>query len=84
MPRPRKLIYEGWNAYAEHVLPKNVSPVQRKETRQAFYSGAAHLWDSFIHALGPGEEADPPDLALAEGVQREIDDWLEAIKSGRA
>ena len=84
MMRPRKLIYEGWNQYAEHVLPTNVSRVQCQETRRAFYAGAAHLWDSFIRSLGPGEEADPPELALADGVQREIDEWLDAIKSGRA
>lgn len=80
MPR-RKLIYEGWITYAEHVLPANASAIQRRETRQAFYAGAAHLWSAFIAALGPGEEADPPDLALADGVQKELEDWLEAVKA---
>jgi hypothetical protein len=82
MPQ-RRLIAEGWHAYAEHVLPKDVSAIQRDETRQAFYAGAAHLWGAFISALGPGEEADPPDFALADGVQGEIDEWLEGLKRGR-
>lgn len=82
MPK-RRLIADGWRAYAEHVLPANAPPVQTKETRQAFYAGAAHLWGAFIGALGPGEEADPPDLALADGVQQEIDDWLAEIAGGR-
>lgn len=81
MPK-RKLILEGWSAYAEHVVPKNAPSVQRKETRQAFYAGAAHLWGAFIRALGPDEEADPPDLALADGVQQEIDDWLAEVARG--
>lgn len=84
MSGTRRLIREGWYQYAEHVLPKNAPTVQRHETRQAFYAGAAHLWGAFISALGPGEEADPPDLALADGVQKEIDDWLESLKSGRS
>lgn len=83
MPRPRKLLYEGWSAYAEHVLPKSASQTQRLETRQAFYAGAAHLWSAFISALGPGEEADPPDMALADGVQQEIDAWMADVKAGR-
>lgn len=82
MPK-RKLIESGWRQYAEHVLPRNAPTVQKNETRQAFYAGAAHLWEAFIAALGPGEEADPPDMALAEGVQAEIDAWLEGLKSGR-
>lgn len=80
----RRLIREGWYQYAEHVLPRNAPPAQRQETRRAFYAGAAHLWGAFILALGPGEEADPPDLALAEGVQKKIDQWLEDLNSGRA
>lgn len=79
----RKLIEEGWRGYAEHVLPQGASPVQTRETRQAFYAGAAHLWIGFISALGPGEEADPPDLSLADGVQAEVDEFFSRIKRGR-
>lgn len=80
----KRLIREGWYQFVEHVLPANASAVQKQETRRAFYAGAALLWEAFIAAMGPGEEADPPDLALAEGIQKEIDQWLEDIKSGRA
>lgn len=79
----RKLIEEGWRSYAEHVLPQSAPPIQTQETRQAFYAGAAHLWIAFISALGPGEEADPPDLALADGVQAEVDEFLALVKGGR-
>lgn len=80
----RRLIREGWYQYSERVMPASASAIQKRETRQAFYAGAAHLWEAFIRALGPGEDADPPDLALAEGVQKEIDDWLEGLKRGRS
>lgn len=80
----RRLIREGWYQYSERILPAGASDVQKQETRRAFYAGAAHLWDAFISALGPGEEADPPDLALAEGVDREIKTWLGDMESGRA
>lgn len=79
----RRLIREGWYQYSERVLPAGASAVQKQETRQAFYAGAAHLWGAFISALGPGDDADPPDLALADGVQQEIDDWLEELKRRR-
>lgn len=82
MPK-RKLIYEGWNQYAEHVLPSNCSDVQRRETRQAFYAGAAHLWESFIANLDTASSDETPaDLSLAEGVQDEIDRFKRDLLRG--
>lgn len=84
MSGQRKLIREGWYSYSKHAVPAGASKAQRQETKRAFYSGAVHLWGAFISALGPGDEADPPDLALADGVQNEIDTFIEDVKGGRA
>lgn len=81
----RKLIREGWYAYAEHVLPKDAPAVQRQETRRAFYAGAAHLWESFIANLDTtSDDETPADLSLAEGVQGEIDRFKIDLQDGRA
>lgn len=68
-----KLIEKAWNSYATLVLPANAGPVQRDETRKAFYAGASVLFHTVLRALDDGDDATENDLALVDGISAEID-----------
>jgi hypothetical protein len=78
------LIERGWLTFAEHVLPKNVGPVQRQEMRRAFYSGAGLLFENMTNAVGPDEVSEDAGLDIMASVDAEIRAFLEDVKRGRA
>lgn len=57
--------------------------MQRQECRRAFYSGAAAALELFIQIGDPGFEEDAGILRL-EAIQRELQQFGEDIKEGRA
>lgn len=70
-----KVIEEGWKSYRRTVVPKNASKVQVRETKQAFYAGAAILFETIMILLEPGEEPTVHDLELMMRVQQELAEW---------
>lgn len=58
-------VEEGWITYLQKVLPVNCSPIQRRETKRAFYAGAWYLLQEFKNM--------PDDLSEDAGVA-----WLQA------
>ena len=69
-----EIIKDGWDSYHDLVLPKNISDIQRDETRKAFYAGAAVLWTSILKHLDLSGEEEPTekDFDILEGIQNEI------------
>lgn len=67
-----KYIETGWQSYRA-LLPKDASEIQLKETRQAFFGGAALLLEAIMKSLEPGVEATANDLQVMEDVQAELD-----------
>lgn len=72
-----KYIQMGWDSYLNLVVPKDASEAQIAETRQAFYSGAAILFEGLIKLLDPG-----PNVTEAD-IQRMIDIAAEITAYGQ-
>ncbi len=68
-----KFIEAGWKSYLRIVVPDNASDVQVNETRQAFYAGAATLWQSIMVTLDPEAEPTEQDLQRMDDIQAEVD-----------
>lgn len=75
----RAIIEDGWNSYLNHVVPKDAPPIQVKETKQAFYSGASVLFYKILNILDPGEEPTEKDLMVMDDIKAEIDRFGERL-----
>ena len=83
MTRQRRLIEQGWRSYAEHVLPKNASAVQKQETRRAFYAGAGLLFEALTNAVGPDDVSEDAGMDIMASVDTEIRQFLRDVTVGR-
>lgn len=79
-----KLIESAWRDYAANVIPLEAPRIQVTESRRAFYAGARSLLGSMVKVLGPGQEPTPSDVAIMDSIQKELDQFLEDIQSGKA
>jgi hypothetical protein len=76
--RKGRLIRDGWQDYAEKVLPADAPPVQKQETRRAFYAGA---WEILMRMADLGE----PDISedqgaeVLEATKREIERFVASV-----
>lgn len=61
------------------VIPEDASPVQIKETRQAFYSGAAILFSVLMMDLDEDHEPTDEDMQKMADLQNEIDAFGQEI-----
>jgi len=75
---------EQWDTFARAVLPKDCPPIQRQEMRRAFYAGAQGILYGVIAAFAPESEPTAEDLALMDNLERELSDFAELVKQGRA
>lgn len=73
-----RFIERGWNSYRK-LLPADAPPIQIKETRQAFYAGAAIIFTGMIHTMDKGEEPTEDDMARMMEIQKEIDDFGQEL-----
>ena len=81
----RMLMAEQWDQFARAVLPKNqFSMIQCQEMRRAFYAGAQAILFGVIVAFAPETEPTAADLQVMEDLERELSDFAEAVKAGRA
>ena len=67
-----KYIKRGWESYIKHVIPEDALPIQVKETRQAFFSGAAILFSVLMRDLDEGHEPTDEDMQKMEDLQNEL------------
>lgn len=73
-----KTIADVYGSFAEQVVPKDAPPVQRQETRRAFYAGAAALYEVLSSI---------PDNLVESGaaaVEKELQDFAKAVSADRA
>lgn len=75
-----KLIEAGWLALVATTFPKDVSAVQYKEMRSAFFAGAHHLFASIMNVLDEDAEPTADDLKRMALVQHELDGFLQEYK----
>jgi len=81
------LLANAWKNYTHAVLdPIRADPIQRRETKIAFYMGALSLFDGLMSGLSRTEDPDEvtaPDLSLLDSVKTELDQFAENMKAGR-
>jgi hypothetical protein len=73
-----RLIEKGWQSYRA-LLPPNAPEVQIRETRQAFYGGAAILFEAMMRTLDPGEEPTDRDMHRMAGIQEELAEFGRSL-----
>ncbi len=67
---------KAWQRYEREVLPKDASPVQRNETRRAFYAGALVLMGTIMRDLSPEPGMTRGDEKLMDEIFAELDDFM--------
>lgn len=68
-----KLIARAWESYRRAILPSDAGAVQVKETRQAFFAGAAILQTLVMTKVSAGDEITAEDMAMMAALQEELD-----------
>jgi hypothetical protein len=68
-----KLVEAGWLGYRASVIPPEASQIQVRETRQAFFAGATHLFFSLMHAMDPEEEPTDADEERMAKIHQELE-----------
>lgn len=74
-----KFIELGWKSYKTMVIPADAPDVQIKETRQAFYAGAAILFEGLMGGLDGGDEPTEADMQRMAAIQAELDAFGQEI-----
>ena len=80
----RMLVAEQWDQFARAVLAPGITYAQRREMRRVFYAGAQGILFGVIAALAPDKEPTAEDLQVMENLSRELSDFAELVKKGRA
>ncbi len=73
MTNKAQFIKDGWDKYHRIVVPKDAPEIQIKETRQAFYAGAAVLWQSIMVVMSAEAEPTDQDIQYMDDIQTELD-----------
>lgn len=68
-----KYVEGGWDSYRKMCIPTDAPDVQVRECRQAFYAGAAVLFQTIMVVLDPGTEPTERDMQRMSDVSDEID-----------
>lgn len=80
----RLLMAEQWDQFARRVFTPETPAIQRIEMRRAFYAGAQAILFGVIAAFAPDTEPTAEDLTVMDDLQRELNDFVEAVQKGRA
>lgn len=78
MARKGRLVRDGWQTYAEKILPANAPSVQKQETRRAFYAGAWELLMCMQH-LGEPDVSEDAGVEVLEATKREIETFVAKV-----
>lgn len=68
-----KPIERAFASYRRMVMSAGAGPVQVKETRQAFFAGAAVLMQAVMQNLSDGQDVTADDMAMMAAIQAELD-----------
>lgn len=73
------MIGEAWATYVANIVPPDASEARRQETKMAFYSGAAAMYEAMLRAA----DLDENPAALLETLDRELADYLRELFTSR-
>lgn len=74
-------IQEQWESFRKAVIPPTAGPVQVQEMRRAFYAGAEAMWRINM-AIGEDSVSEDGGVAILEGVNQEIRQFVEQVQRG--
>lgn len=74
-----KLVEAGFAAYCRLVYPQGVPLDKVNPLREAFLSGAEHLFSSIMCTLDPGEEPTTADLKRMDKIADEVEAWRNEL-----
>jgi hypothetical protein len=80
--RRGRLVRDGWQDYAEKILPAHAPRVQGQETRRAFYAGAFELL-SRLAELGDDSIPEDAGVEVLEATKREIEAFVRTVGTAR-
>jgi len=80
----RRLMAEKWNVFARLTIPADAPKLYRDLLRRAYYCGAQDIMFGVIQAFAPETEPTPADLQIMDDLSRELSDFAEDVKAGRA
>lgn len=80
-------VADLWQSYAARVLPPDAPPVQRQETRRAFYAGAGAVLSGVLLGLvespGPAEADTEADTQAINELLEELDAFARDVAAGK-
>lgn len=74
-----KYIQQGWESYRKLLVESGTGEVQIKETRQAFFSGAAVLFEVIMRGFDPGPEETENDMQRMTDVANELHEFGQQL-----
>lgn len=77
------LIETGWKDLEKKVLPECIGQIQRKETRRAFYAGAAFVV-SLLKQIGKDLTEGDTGIHALNLLHYELESFKKDLKEGRA
>jgi len=80
----RMMVLEQWNEFVRMALRPDAPIIQKQEMRRAFYAAAHMILFRLIGELSDGMETTPADLDAMMDIQRELKEFLDRVKAGRA
>lgn len=75
---------EQWDTFARTALPLIASAIQKQEMRRAFYAGAQGILHGVVGVLASDHEPTAEDMTVMSDLERELSDFAEAVKAGKA
>lgn len=78
----KKPLAEQWDLFQAMVLRADVSQIQRRDMRRAFYAGAQALENVMMRGVSASEEVTLADLELMASVSLELAQFGQAIGKG--
>ena len=76
-------IEKLWQEYKDKVLPANAPPVQISECRNAFFAGAAALFQTVTNNLSEGPDPEESDLAMMDEIFKELESYPKRIAGSK-
>lgn len=76
-------IAREWRDFNRRVIPPDAPAVQRSEMRRAFYAGVQVMM-GIARGLGDPSVSEEAGVAVLEGIEAEMREFVDLIREGRA
>lgn len=77
------IISDEWQSFRRSVIPASAPPVQIRESKRAFYAGAASLFSAIIAILDPSSnEPTEQDLRVMDSINQELQEFQKGLIAG--